>query len=184
MSVYFNAYPVTPDMGLRESINALLNHVAYAGRDFGYLPDAVNAANHECLMNHYSDIISDNDGVLTLIPLIADSALLDDMVNALIGAANDYPALDDEIVARIEYERILEAADEALRDAAQDFELGRIPSAPDKRVTPEALAYALYETSADIEQSEYGAAWDDSDMATALTYAVAELNRLEAQEAA
>lgn len=181
MSVHFNAHPVTPDLGLRESINALLNHVAYARRDFGYLPDTVNAANHECLLDYYSDIISDNDGVLTLRPLITDSALLDDMVNALIGAANDHPSLDDEIVSRIEHERILEAADESLRDAVQDFELGRIPSAPDERVTPEGLACALYETSAYIEQSVYGAAWGDSDMSAALAYAIADLNRREAE---
>lgn len=161
MSTYFNAHPVTPAMGLRESINAMLAHVAYNRHDFGYLPRAIYQANHEGILDDYAPIVVDNSGVLVLAPVVADSELLADLTDTLERLCNDYPAYNDTRVHQIEEARLIEACEEALTH----------PLRPVTDVEPWQLARALFEIGAYIEQSEYGADFSESDYDTALTYA-------------
>lgn len=172
MSTYFSAYCVTPDMGLRQAINAMLSYVAYAGHDFGYLPSALHQANHERLGDDFAPILVNNGSTLSLAPIVSDSELLASLVDALNGLCTDYPAYDDERVSEIEATRLVEATTEALADMVSD---GR--EAPN--ATPEAIAYALRELGACIEQSEYGASFSQDDFDAALALAEAEAARAE-----
>lgn len=165
MNTYFNTYPETPNMGLRESINAMLDLVAYNRHDFGYLPGAIHQANYESLLNDYDTVVEDDRGVLVLKTRVEDSALLSYLTDTLVGLCNDYPAYDDERVSEIEHERLLETLEDA-RD--EDH-----PSAED-------IAYALFEIGAYVEQSEYGAWVSDDDYDAAIEYA----RREEARELA
>lgn len=165
MSTYFNTYPVNPNMGLREAINAMLDLVAYNRHDFGYLPGAIHQANHETLLEDYGDIVEDDYGVLVLKTRVQDSALLWYLVDTLTGLCNDYPAYDDERVTEIELERLIKMLEDA-RD--EDH-----PEAED-------IARALFEIGAYIEQSEYGANVSEDDYNDAIAYA----RREEAKELA
>lgn len=153
---YFNTYPVTSDMGLRESINAMLEHVAYNRRDFGYLPGTVHMANHVDLLNDYSDIVHDNEGVLVLNKHISDSSLLADLADTLETLCNDYPVYDDETLLAIEHELLLDMINETREDTE--------PPAED-------IAYALHELGACIEYSEYGANVSKDDYSDAIELA-------------
>lgn len=174
MSVHFNAYPVTADMGLRESINAMLSHVAYAGHDFGYLPSALHQANYETLADDFSDVLTGNGSTLTVAPVITDSDSLAYLVETLLGLCNGYPAYNDERVSEIEHERVLDSVREVLTDMQTDGKT--LPNA-----TAEEITYALYEISAYIEQSEYGAAFSDADLAAAIAHAERE-NEIRSHE--
>lgn len=155
---YFNAYPVTPDMGLRESINAMLYHVADNSYPFGYLPSAIHQANYLALLEDYADIIepdSAREDYLVLKTRVEDSELLEDLVETLIGLCNDYPAYDVERVSEIEQERLIDMLEETREEDH--------PSAMD-------IAYALFEMGAYIEQSEYGANVSEDDYKRAVEY--------------
>ena len=154
--MYFNTYPEIPGMGLRESINSMLSHVAYNGRDFGCLPSAVHEANYEGLTEDYATILDTSGDSPTLAPRITDSALLDDLVYVLVGLCNDYPAYDDERVAEIEESRLLDMLNEVHNDGEPE---------------PEHVMRALFEIGAYVEQSEYGANVSESDYENALSYA-------------
>lgn len=173
MSVYFAAYCVTPDMGLRQAIDTMLSRVAYAGHDFGYLPSALHQANHERLGEDFAPILVDNGSTLALAPIVSDSDLLASLAAALDSLySTDYPAYDDERVLAIEHERLIEAAAEALADMVSDGH--EAPNA-----SPEAIAYALHEIGACIEQSEYGANFSQGDFDAALALAEAKTARAE-----
>lgn len=153
---HFIAYPVTPAMGLRQSIDAMLEHVAYARHDFGYLPDAVRQANHDGLVEDYGTILVDDGGVLILAPVIHDSQALASLVDALVGLCNDYPAYDDERVSQIEQSRLIDTCEESREDDMPDAE---------------DIARAIWEIGAYVEQSEYGAWVSEEDFANAVAYA-------------
>lgn len=172
MSTYFAAYCVTPDMGLRQAINAMLNYVAYAGHDFGYLPSALHQANHEALADDFAPILANDGSMLSLAPIVSDSGLLASLVEALESLCTDYPAYDDGRVSEIEHKRLIEATTEALADMVNDGHA--TPNA-----SPEAIAYALHELGAYIEQSEYGASFSADDFDAALALAEAEAARAE-----
>ena len=154
--MYFNTYPVTANMGLRESIDAMLSHVAYNGRDFGYLPSAVHEANYEGLTEDYATILDTSGDSPTLAPRITDSALLDDLVYVLVGLCNDYPAYDDERVTNIEDARLLDMLNEVHKEGEPE---------------PEHVMRALFEIGAYIEHSEYGVNVSESDYENAVSYA-------------
>lgn len=152
--MYFITYPVTPNMGLRESIDAMLNYVAYARHDFGYLPTALHQANNEGLSEFYGSILNTGD-ILTLAPVITDSALLADLVDTLVELCNGYPSFDDERVSEIETERLIDSLNEA--------------ELPDG-IYAEEVAYALFELGAYIEHSEYGASFSEEDLNAAIEH--------------
>lgn len=156
MSTHFNTYPETPGMGLRESINAMLHHVADNSHPFGYLPSAVHQANFERLLEDYSPTIqvSDSDS-LELTARVEDSELLADLVDTLVGLCNDYPAYDER-VSEIEYARLIELLEEVREEDH--------PNA-------ENIARALFENGVYIEQSEYGANVSEADYENAIKYA-------------
>lgn len=156
MTTYFNTYPVAPNMGLRESINAMLHHVADNSHPFGYLPGAIHQANYETLLEDYAPIVQTSEAdSLELVARVEDSALLADLVDTLIGLCNDYPAYDEERVWEIEHERLIDMLEEAREEDH--------PSAVE-------IAYALLEIGACIEQSEYGACVSDDDYNSAVAY--------------
>ena len=138
---YMTAYPIVNGMGLRGEINALLEHVAYARHDFGYLPSLAHASNYSALLEDYSTLLVDNSGVLELAPVVKDSQELADLVDTLLSLANDYPVYDEEAYHSLEQERLLSEIEEL-----------RKPDDPDA----EAIAHALYESGAYLEHSEYG----------------------------
>ena len=152
--MHFNAYPVTPGMGLRGSINAMLSHVAYNGRDFGYLPSAVHESNFIALQDTWEDLLVADGDYLKLAPVVTDSSALAALVSDLLGLCNDYPVYDDELYLQIEHRRVIDAIDDMRAD-------GTVPCS-------ECIARQLYEDGAYIEQSEYGACFAED----AFAYAV------------
>lgn len=154
--LHFNTYPVTSDMGLRESIDAMLGHVAYNGRDFGYLPSVLHEANFQALARDFGELLDATGNSLKLAPRISDSEVLAQLVDTLVNMCNDYPLYDEELYSAIEQERLMEMIEE---ERTEDM--------------PEAheIAYALYEIGADIEQSEYGANVSEEDFHAAVELA-------------
>lgn len=142
---YFIAHPVTPDMGLRASIDAMLAHVAYNGRQFGYLPDAVHESNYRRLWEDHRAILSADGDYLALAPRVGDSVLLADLVETLITLCNDYPAYDDADVSAIEYARLIDMIDGCKNE--HDGE----------DIDSHDIARELFDLGAYIEYSEYGA---------------------------
>ena len=153
---YFNVHPVTPDMGLRESINAMLEHVAYSRHDFGYLPSAIHQANYETLLEDYGAIVEDDFGILVLKSRVEDSALLAELTDSLVSLCNGYPSYDDERVLEIEQERLISMLEEVREEEH--------PSAVE-------IACALFEIGAYVEHSIYGADVSDDDYNAAVIYA-------------
>lgn len=154
--LYFNSYPVTPNMGLRESINAMLEHVAYNKRDFGYLPSTVHMANHSDLLHDYGDIVRDYNGVLVLVDHVNDSAFLAYLVDTLETLCNDYPVYNDETLHAIEYGLLLDM----INDTREDTD----PPADD-------IAWAITELGLYVEYSEYGANVSKDDYSDAIELA-------------
>lgn len=154
--MHFIAYPLTPGMGLRESINAVLAHVAYNGRPFGYLPSIAHESNFIALRDTWGDLLVGevDDEYLTLAPVVSDSSALAVLVDDLLGLCNDYPVYDGEIYHEIEYERTLEELYELLDDSIA-------PCA-------HCIARQLFENGAEIEQSEYGASISEDDFTLAV----------------
>lgn len=152
---YFNVHPVTPNMGLRESINAMLEHVAYSRHDFGYPPSAIHQANYETLLEDFGSILEDDFGVLVLKSQIKDSALLAELTDTLVSLCNDYPSYDDERVLEIEHERLVSMLEEVREEEH--------PSAVE-------IACALFEIGACVEYSEYGANVSEDDYNAAVAY--------------
>lgn len=156
MNSYFNTYPENPRMGLRESINAMLHHVADNSRPFGYLPSALHQSNFERLLEDFAPLVQvSNDDSLELSPRVEDSALLAYLVDTLISLCNDYPAYDDEHLMKIELTRLIETLEEVREE--------NHPSSED-------IARALFEIGAYVEQSEYGANVSEADYVNAIEY--------------
>lgn len=153
---YFNAYPVTPGMGLRQSIDAMLEHVAYSGRPFGYLPSVLHAANFQALARDFSELLDATGDTLRLAPRINDSEALAYLADTLVGLCNDYPVYDDDTHHAIEHERLMEVINEVRTDDMPE---------------DHAIAAALYDIGAYIEQSEYGANVSEEDFAAAVELA-------------
>lgn len=167
MPTYFNTYPETPDMGLRESINAMLAHVADNSRPFGYLPSAIHQANYESLLEYFPNTVTPDthNDYLTLVPRVENNDELRRLVEVLEGLCNDYPVYDDERMTQIELDRLIEMLNETRKEDD--------PSAED-------IAWALFEIGAYVEQSEYGANISDDDYEAAIAY----VRREEARELA
>lgn len=155
--MHFNAYPVTPDMGLRESINAMLAHVAYNGRQFGYLPGIVHESNFIALQDTWGDLLVSDGDYLTLAPVITDSSFLAGLTDDLVGLCNDYPVYDEELYHEIEYQRTLDEIEDMRDD--------------DTVPCSECIAYQLSDIGAYIEQSEYGVYINERDFAFAVAIA-------------
>ena len=153
----FNTYPVTANMGLRESIDAMLAHVAYNGHPFGYLPSAVHQANFYRLFEDFSEIVEESDDTLRLRPVIRDSGALNLLVENLVTLCNDYPAYDDEKVSQIEYDRLIEVIEER-----------SFPNSIDAH----DIARELFDLGAVIEQNEYGANVSEYDFELAVESAL------------
>lgn len=153
--MHFNAYPVTSGMGLRESINAMLSHVAYNGRDFGYLPSIAHESNFIALQDTWGDLLVSDGDYLTLAPVVTDSSALAVLVDDLLSLCNDYPTYDDEVYHKVELQRTIDEIDDVRDD--------------DTVPCSECIAYQLYDIGAYIEQSEYGAYINERDF----TFAVA-----------
>lgn len=160
--MHFNAYPVTPDMGLRESINAMLSHVAYNGRDFGYLPSIAHESNFIALQDTWGDLLVSDGDTLTLAPVITDSSFLAVLVDDLLSLCNEYPVYDEQLYSEIEYQRTLEAIN--------DMRAENTTIAP----CSDCIARQLFEDGAYIEQSEYGAFIPESDFDNAVVNATCE----------
>lgn len=158
--MHFIAYPVTPGMGLRESIDAMLSHVAYNGRQFGYLPSALHESNFIALHDTWGDLLVSDGDYLTLAPVITDSSALACFVDELLSLCNDYPIYDEQLYSEIEYRRTLDEIDDMRGD----------------NVTPcsECIALQLLEAGAYIEQSEYGAFIAEDDFNSAVKDAICE----------
>lgn len=153
---HFNAHPVTPDMGLRQSINAMLDHVAYNGHDFGYLPSVLHEANFQALARDFSELLDATGDNLKLAPRISDSEVLAYLADTLVTLCNDNPLYDDETYYTIENDRLIEMITEERTEG--------MPDACE-------IAFALYEIDADIEQSEYGANVSEEDFKAAVEIA-------------
>ena len=136
MSVHFIAYPVVAGMGLRESINAMLSHVAW-DQSMGYDAPPMHRANYQGIARDYAAIVEPvydrHTSTLELAPVVSDSALLADLVNTLETLCNDYPVYDDELVSEIERDDLIEYLSGC-----------EIPAG----ITPEDIAYALSEACA------------------------------------
>lgn len=154
--LHFNTHPVTPDMGLRQSINAMLDHVAYNGRDFGYLPSVLHEANFQALARDFSELLDATGDTLKLAPRISNSESLAYLAETLVTLCNDYPAYDEDRHHAIEQERLMEMIEEERTDD--------MPDACE-------IAFALYEIGADIEQSEHGANVSEEDFKAAVEIA-------------
>ena len=108
------AYPVTPNMGTREALNAMLNHVAYSD-SMGYNSSFVQRANYADILKDYAAIVVPHYQCMTncliIAPRVKDSAMLADLAEVLIGLCNDYPAYNDETVSSIMDEELREYVD-------------------------------------------------------------------------
>lgn len=130
MSSHFIAHPVTPDMGLRESINAMLSHVAWAS-NFGYRADCVHASNYRSLLRDFGgdseygtpalieEHYEHHTHVLRVVPRIPAgfSTHFADLVETLVALCNDYPLYDEQDHSQLEEERALEAIEESREES-------------------------------------------------------------------
>ena len=114
--MYAYAYPITPGMGLRESIDAMLDHVA-RGQEYGYRADLIGASNFRSLLRDFGSILEEsrarNVGRLELAPKVTDSAALTELFDTLVALCNDYAIYDDRDYSEVEEERNLEAMADA-----------------------------------------------------------------------
>ena len=151
-------------MGLRESVNALLDRVAYTGWDFGYLAPAWAEANYRDVLEWYAPILEKHEGRLRLKPRVTDSAMLAQMIEELATAANGSPIICDQTFGEVERERQFECIAEALRESGE------------KRVTSEEVLCAAYEVCDILPYEdgggEYGFYWSKDDYARALKAAL------------
>lgn len=157
---YFNTYPVTPKMGLRESIHAMLDYAAFA-RSWGYDAPSVQASNCRSLLADYSallvETVEGHTDVLRLRPRIDDSALLADLIDALVSLCNDYPVFDDGDLNALENERELAAIDYARADSDPEAE---------------TILYAFHELGLYLEHENDGSVYfSETDYAAAVQYA-------------
>jgi hypothetical protein len=107
------AYPVTPDMGTREALNAMLQHVAYESDGMGYRAPTVLASNYRALLRDYAPLVIEHSTehwarVLIIAPHVDRSDILADLLETLITLCNDYPLYDDEDYFKLEDERLIE----------------------------------------------------------------------------
>lgn len=156
MSVHFIAYPVVAGMGLRESINAMLSHVAW-DQSMGYDAPPVHRANYQGIARDYAAIMTPvcehHTSTLELSPIVSDSALLADLVNTLEVLCNDYPSYDDELVSEIERDDLIEYLSGC--------------ETPDG-IAPEDIAYALFEAGANTLDTDGSAYVSEDDFSAAV----------------
>lgn len=156
MSVHFIAYPVVAGMGLRESINAMLSHVAWE-QSMGYDAPPLHRANYQGIARDYAAIVEPvidrHTSTLELSPVVSDSALLADLVDTLEGLCNDYPSYDDELASEIERDDLIEYLSRC-----------EIPAGID----PEDIAYALFEAGANTLDTDGSAYVSEDDFSAAV----------------
>ena len=127
--MYSNAYPVTPKMGLRETFNAMLSHVAYS-QSMGYDAPSLQAANHRGLLRDFAPVVTEvyinHTSTLQLAPRVTESGMLAELWDVLEVMCNDYPAYSDELLYEVEDERETEAIIDAT--GVDDFAASAIRS--------------------------------------------------------
>jgi len=110
------AYPVTPAMGTREALNAMLSHVA-THDSLGYESSFVQRANHSALLADFDGIVvpvwENMATVLKVAPIVSDSANLAYLCEVLIGLCDDYPLYNDEALSNLIDEELREYVDMA-----------------------------------------------------------------------
>ena len=110
------AYPVTPAMGTREALNAMLDHVAVSD-SMGYESSFIQRANHVALLADFPGIVvpvwENMATVLKVAPKVSDSANLAYLCEVLIGLCNDYPLHNDGALSNLIDEELREYVDMA-----------------------------------------------------------------------
>lgn len=155
---YFIAHPVTPDMGLRESFNAMLSHTtAPKIGQGGYIGDTVHVANYRALLEDYPHLLTEGRWSLELAPRVDDSEGLAYLADILEGLCNDYPLYDGEALSAFEEELLREFIVENVEDVSEDM-VGWIQR-------------AIWDREYGPEFSEYGAWIDEEDLAVAIAKA-------------
>jgi hypothetical protein len=179
---HFIAYPVTPDMGFRESINAMLSHVAF-DQNMGYRADTIHAANYLGLLRDFDTLVEAvteyHTDILKLVGHVPGTYAseqpsgylpmggtpLAHLVEVLVALCNDYPLYDDQDHSNIEQERLMEAVTEAMRlddnipDGMHDYQ----------------IAEALFEVGAAEHESDGGVYISETDWDAAVAYVPAML---------
>lgn len=165
---YFTAHPVTAGMGLRESINAMLEHVAWSQDGFGYDAPCVNEANYRALLRDYPEFVQDTRNrwhclVLTLVPHIPPTHENDGFpafVELLVALCNDYPLYDDEEHNKVEEERLTAAVRDTLASKS---------TTPPTDEEVNAMVRALWEVGNVVHESD-GSVYISVDDWTAATH--------------
>ena len=110
------AYPVTPAMGTREALNAMLDHVAVSD-SMGYDSSFVQRANHVALLADFPSIVvpvwENMATVLKVAPKVSDSANLAYLCEVLVGLCNDYPLYNEEVHTNLIDQELREYVDMA-----------------------------------------------------------------------
>ena len=110
------AYPVTPAMGTREALNAMLDHVAVSD-SMGYDSSFVQRANHVALLADFPSSVvpvwENMATVLKVAPKVSDSANLASLCEVLIGLCNDYPLYNEEVHTNLIDQELREYVDMA-----------------------------------------------------------------------
>ena len=162
MSVHFIAYPVVAGMGLRESINAMLSHVAWE-QSMGYDAPPMHRANYQGIARDFAAVVTPvyerHTSTLELSPFVTDSALIADLVNTLETMCNDYPSYDDELVYEIKRADLIEYLSGC-----------EIPDGID----PDDVAYALWEAGAETQDTDGSAYVSEDDFNAAVSTLQAE----------
>lgn len=152
--MYFNTYPVTPDMGLRESINAMLQHVAFDQDSFGYRAPVVHASNYRSLLRDFSTLIEpvviQHHSTLALVSKV--SGPLADLVHVLVYVCNAYPLYDESDYSELEQSRLIEYVEQ------QDFPAPISPLAIARALSEEGNYENEYDGSVYVSQEHWDAA--------------------------
>lgn len=148
---YFGTYGEVPGMGFRESVNALLDQVAYIGWDFGYLAPAWAEANYRALTDNYSQLLEMFEGKLRLVSHVSDSTNFAEMIEVLVAAANEGPIISDEHYCEVEYDRRLQCIADILIEDGED----RVTAEEVMRAACEVCDILPYEDGT----GEYGFCW-------------------------
>jgi hypothetical protein len=136
MSTHFNTYPVVAGMGLREAINAMLDHVAW-GSSMGYRADTYHASNYRAILRDFGpggdygteglveevyDHMTDGLRLVKHIPgtypgkLPGQAGHLGHLVETLLELCNDYPVYDETDHSNLVAERTIEAIEQERQD--------------------------------------------------------------------
>ncbi|WP_354573950.1 hypothetical protein [Frigoribacterium sp. UYMn621] len=147
------AYPITPDMGTREALNAMLSHVAYESDGMGYRAPTVLASNYRALLRDYAPLVVEHSTehwarVLIIAPHVDRSDILADLAETLIKLCNDYPLYDEQDYSELEESRLIEFIDDERADETDP------PAADIARALWECDLQAIHESDGSVYISE------------------------------